>query len=176
MSPWKVIFATMVIFVCGVVTGALVIKTQGWHQPPPGRVNFPRFGVPGPMPILEVLKQLQSELDLAPEQLQKIEKIMQDSQATNTAIRKTIAPLLKAEVERAHNAINVLLMPEQQIKYAEFLKEQQRTGERGGRRGGERGGIRQRNTNRGPTNGLPEEARIRADQRVPTNLPSTNAP
>ncbi len=166
----------MVIFVCGVVTGALVIKTQDWHQPPPSRASFPRFGVPGPMPILEVLKQLQSELDLAPEQLQKIEKIMQDSQATNTAIRKTIAPLLKAEVDRAHNAINVLLTQEQQIKYAEFLKEQQRTGERGTRRGGERGGPRQRNTDRVPTNGLPEAAHLRTDQRVPASLPSTNAP
>jgi len=175
VSPWKVILATMVIFVCGVVTGALVIKTQGWHEPPPSRGAAPRLGVPGPIPIWEIISRLNSELDLTPEQLQKIEKIMQDSQATNTAIRKTIAPLLKAEVERAHQAIKERLNPEQQIKYAAFLlKEQQRTeGQRG--RGGERGG-RARNPNRASTNGAPEGTRGRMDAAVPTNSPSTNAP
>lgn len=160
MSPWKVIFATMVIFACGVVTGVLVIRTQGLPEAPPSIASVPSPGAPGPVPVWNYITRLNSKLDLTPEQLHKIEKIMQDSQATNAAIRKTIAPLLKAEVERDHKAINDLLTAEQQPKYAELLKEQSTEGRRG------RGGDGGRRPNHNSTNGL----------RGPTNLPSTNFP
>ena len=141
----------MVIFVCGVVTGALVIKTQG------GRPSFPaasgRFysiGPPGLAPVDAVVRQLKDRLALTTNQCGQIVRIMQDSQTTNAAIRKNIAPLLQKEVDRAHQAITNCLTSEQQIKYADLLKEHdQRPGGRG--EGSERGpGIARRRSRKVP--------------------------
>jgi Spy/CpxP family protein refolding chaperone len=184
VSPWKVILATMVIFVCGVVTGALVIKTQGWRPASPaGAGRIYSIGPPGRAPVDDVVRRLKVSLDLTTNQCDKIARIMQDSQATNAAIRKGIAPLLQKEVDRAHQAITNFLTPEQQIKYAELLKEQdQRPGGRGeglregrGPRGGEAGRFRQ-NTNRFPTNGPPEAGRGRMGRRGQNNNLLTNGP
>ena len=191
MSPWKVILATMVIFVCGVITGALVIEHQGWRRPSPGQ-GGPAFGPPGPRPVFDIISRMtRAHIQLTPDQTNKIVKIIQTSQATNAAIRKTIAPLLKAEVERANKAINELLTPEQQPIFAELIKEQQqwpgdrrggRGGEGGGRRGGEGGGW-PFNPNRGPSNSFAAGARGSATNGAPgtnfppgANIPSTNAP
>jgi len=181
VSPWKVILATMVIFVCGVVTGALVIRTQGWRPPSAsGAGRFPNAGPPGRAPVEEFVRQLKGRLALTTNQCEKIARIMQDSQATNDAIRKRYAPQLQAEVDRAHQAITNLLTSEQQIKYAELLKEQdQRTGGRGdsrGRRGGEGGGFQPRSTNRLQANGLPEDGRPRPGRRGQSSNFSTNDP
>ncbi len=132
MSPWKVILATMVIFVCGVVTGALVIKTQGNAFPRPRPSGDVGFGPPGPPQ--EILHWL-TPLNLTTNQSAKIVKIVQDSQATNRAIRESIAPQLHKEVDRAHQAINQLLTPEQQVKYAGLLKNPEFMPEGRGRRG-----------------------------------------
>ena len=146
MSPWKVILATMVIFVCGVVTGALVVKTQVRRGPPFG------IGPPGPAPVHDIVSLLQVRLNLTPDQHGKIKKIMEDSQATNALCRAEIAPRLHAEMQRAHDAINQLLTPEQQKKYAELNKERGPRGEGWGGRGGEGRGPWMRDTNRLSTN------------------------
>ena len=146
MSPWKVILATMVIFVCGVVTGALVVKTQVRRGPPPG------FGVPGPPPVHDFVGWLQVRLNLTPDQHEKIKKIMEDSQATNALYRAEIAPRLHAEMQRAHEAVNQLLTPEQQKKFAELNKERGQWAEGRGGRGGEGRGPWSRDTNRLSTN------------------------
>ena len=155
MSPWKVILATMVIFICGVVTGALVIKTQGWRPPSPaGAGRFSNIGPPGRAPVEEFVRQLKGRLALTTNQCEKIARIMQDSQSTIAGIRQSYAPQIEKEVEKAHLAITNWLNPEQQIKYAELLKEQEHEqwpGIRGGR-GGEGRGPWSRDTNRFPTN------------------------
>lgn len=179
MSPWKVILATMVIFVCGVVTGALVIKTQGNASPRASQFGDPGIGPPGPAQVREIIRWL-NLLNLTTNQTVKIVKIMQDSQTTNRAIRETIAPQLRKEVDRAHQAINQLLTPEQQVKYAELLKKPEPKPEGRieggrGRRGGEGPGFPPRNTNRPQTNGFPGEGRGRANRTGATNNPSTNS-
>ena len=175
MSPWKVILATMVIFVCGVVTGALVIKTHDWQTSPPSRTaGDPVVGVPGPAQVREAIHWL-APLDLTSNQTAQIVKIMQDSQVTNKAIRETIAPQLKREVDRAHQAINLCLTPEQRVKYAALLKKPEPRPEGRGRRGGEGGGFPPRNTNRPQTNGIPGDGRGRLNRTGATNNPSGNS-
>jgi len=181
VSPWKVILATMVIFVCGVVTGALVIKTQGWHPPAP----YSSGGPPGPASVRAFMDRLdRAKMSLTINQRDKIEKIMQDSQATNSATGKIYFSLMQKEKERAQKAITQLLTTEQQTIFAELLKEHdQRPGGRGeglrdgrGRRGGEGGGGFPRSTNRFQSNGLPDEGRGRMGRRGPVNNISTNGP
>ena len=176
MSPWKVILATMVIFVCGVVTGALVIRTQGWHPsfpPGAGRFSNPNIGLPGRAPVDDVVRQLKGRLELTTNQCEKIAKIMQDSQSTIAGIRQFYAPQIEKEVEKAHQAITNWLNPEQQIKYAALLKEQnQRPGGRGdyrGRRGGDGPGFPPRSNNWFQTNGSPWDGRGRSPHRGPSN-------
>jgi Spy/CpxP family protein refolding chaperone len=165
----------MVIFVCGVVTGALVIRTHDGKPSPPSRApGDPGIGIPGSAPVWEILRRL-TPLGLTTNQAAKIAKIMQDSQATNAAIRTTIAPQLQKEVERAHQAINQLLTPDQQKKYAELLKRPEPRPEGRGRRGGEGGPFPPRNTNRPQTNGIPGEGRGRTNRTGGTNDPSTNS-
>jgi len=173
----------MVIFVCGVVTGALVIRTQGWHPTfPSGAGRFPNnmVGPPGRAPVDDIVRQLKVRLALTTNQCEKIGKIMQDSQATNAAIRRKYAPQLQAEVDRAHQAITNVLTSEQQATYAALLKEQdQRPGGRGdfrGRRGGEGSGFPPWITNRLPTNGPLEDGRGGMRRRGPNNSMSTNNP
>ncbi len=187
MSPWKVILATMVIFVCGVITGALVIEKQSGRRPMPGPGGT-SFGMPGMRETVQFMSLVkQAGIDLTSDQSNSIVKIMQDSQTTNAAIRKTIAPVLKAEAERALQAVNLVLTPDQRPKLAERLKERaqnrsgrggegggRRGGEGGGRRGGE-GGGRSRNPNRGATNDVAEGVRGGSTNGAPgTNVPSTN--
>jgi hypothetical protein len=163
----------MVIFACGVVTGALVIRTQGRRNPAPYGFGV---GVPGPGPVWDFMRRLdQAHLDLSKDQHDKIEKIMQDSQATNAAIRVKYAPQLQAEKERAQKAINQLLTSGQQQKFTELMKRSEQRPDGRGRRGGEGGGF-QRNTNRFPSNGLPDEERGRMSRRSLTNNLSTNGP
>ena len=137
----------MVIFVCGVITGALVIEKQSGRRPMPGPGGT-SFGMPGMRETVQFMSLVkQAGIDLTSDQSNSIVKIMQDSQTTNAAIRKTIAPVLKAEAERALQAVNLVLTPDQRPKLAERLKERAqnrsgRGGEGGGRRGGEGGGRR----------------------------------
>ncbi|MGA2555102.1 MAG: hypothetical protein ABSG04_02385 [Verrucomicrobiota bacterium] len=181
----------MVIFVCGVITGALVIETQRVRRPPSGP-GGPSYGLPGARPVNDILHQMaQAQINLTSEQTNKIVKIVQDSQATNAAIRKTIAPLLTAEVERAYDAISQLLTSDQQKKFAELRKEREQRNEGlgpgfgpgRGRRGGEGGGNWSRNPNRGGSNDFMEELRGRMeglrgrmDATAATNVRLTNAP
>ena len=162
----------MVIFVCGVVTGALVARTEGRRPSPYGSGGGFGTGGPGPGPVWDFMRRLdQAHLDLSTDQHDKIVKIMQDSYATNHAILTKINPQLQAEKERAQKAIIQLLAPEQQQKFSELLKKP----EPRGRRGGE-GGAFLRNTNRFQSNGFPEDGRGRMGRRGQNNSPSTNGP
>jgi hypothetical protein len=173
----------MVIFVCGVVTGALVIKTQGNG---PLRSRSPgegQFGAPGAAQVRETMR-LMSSLELTTNQYDKIVTIIEDSQATNRAIRETYAPLLHKEVDRAHQAISNVLASEQQVKYAELLKNEPRPDVRGGRgpRGGEGGGgFQLHGSNHPPTSGFPSfpngfggPGRGRMDRMGSSNNPLSN--
>jgi hypothetical protein len=117
-----------------------------------------------------------AKLELTTNQYVQIEKIMQDTQATNAAIRIKFAPQLQAEKERAQKAITQVLAPEQRPVLADLLNKPEPRLDGRGRRSGEGGGFQMRNTNRFPTNGFPDEPRGRMGRRGPNNNPSTNGP
>jgi uncharacterized membrane protein YgcG len=179
----------MVIFVCGVIAGAMVIKTQGLRRAPPAS-SGPFFGVPGTREAISFIHRMkQADIDLTTDQSNNVVRIIQDSQATNAEIRRKYAPQLRAEAERAHQAISQVLTADQRPKFEEVEKELaqnrsgrggegggRRGGEGGGRRGGE-GGGRSRNSNRGGTNDVAEGVRGGSTNGAPgSNVPSTNAP
>ncbi|MGZ5545342.1 MAG: Spy/CpxP family protein refolding chaperone [Limisphaerales bacterium] len=134
MSPWKVILATMIIFGCGVVTGGLVVRVKTAH-PRVARVD--QFGhpvsgaknavaAPGAPPWQlqrkEFLDKMDRQLDLTPEQRQKIDKVMHDSLDRTRPLWQQIAPQMRDEMRRVREEIRKELTPEQQKKFNDLLK------------------------------------------------------
>ncbi len=128
MSPWKVILATMVIFGCGVVTGALLMKTE---LPPAGvpaeLAQHPSTSTNQPPPLAQIqrpefLRRMQKQLDLTASQRDEIAKIMKASQERNRPLWDQIAPQMREEVKRVREEMRQVLTPDQQKKFDEMLK------------------------------------------------------
>jgi Spy/CpxP family protein refolding chaperone len=127
VNPWKVILATMVIFGCGVVTGALLLKTQ---LPPAGNPDVPvraTLSTNAPPPWgqiqrLEFLRRMEKQLDLTQEQKDQITKIIKDSQERSRPIWEQIAPQMRQELRRTREEIRNVLTAEQQPKFDRLLK------------------------------------------------------
>ena len=134
MNPWKVILATMVIFGAGVITGALVVRyDSALYNSRPQRAGFGtrsvEFGSPGGM-RLEFLRRMQRDLDLTPEQRDRIDKVLKQSQERTRKIMQPVAPQLHQELEQAKTEFREILTPAQQTRFDELLKLQQRFKER----------------------------------------------
>lgn len=136
MSPWKVILATMIIFGCGVVTGGLVVKVRTAHLRTvrvdgTGRAVATRNAstTPGAPPWQlqrkEFLDKMDKQLELTPEQRQKIDKVMHDSLDRTRTLWQQIAPQMRDEMKRVREEIRKELTPEQQKKFNELLKPRQ---------------------------------------------------
>jgi len=132
VSPWKVILATMVIFGCGVVTGALLMKTE---LPPAGApaepAQHPSTSSNQPPPLNqfqrpEFLRRMQKQLELTASQRDEIAKIMKASQERNRPLWDQIAPQMREEVKRVREEIRQVLTSGQQKKFDEMLKSRPR--------------------------------------------------
>ena len=126
MSPWKVILATMVIFVCGVVTGSILTRTMT-PKPEPALAVMPAPAKPALPPRLQLqraafFKVLDKQLELTGEQRDQIGKIMKASQDRTTPLWNQIAPKMDEELKSVREQIRALLTPEQRKKFAELLK------------------------------------------------------
>jgi hypothetical protein len=137
VNQWKVILATMVIFGAGVVTGGLMVRHgehRGFRSPPRNGVSAnrpPQVGAPASLPVtpgilrIEFLKRMGRELDLSPEQRERVDKILKESQDRTRNLMDPIAPQLRAEVIRTKEQFRAALTPEQQVRFDELLKLQQ---------------------------------------------------
>ena len=126
MNSWKVILATMVIFGTGVVTGGLLVHySEGMQARRPGHVStsvgaarLPNAGVLR----FEFLRRAGRELELTPDQRERLDKIIKESQER---ARRLTAPFLREEVQRTKAQFRELLTPEQRTKFDDLLKQQQ---------------------------------------------------
>jgi len=129
VNTWKVILATMVIFGAGVVTGSLGIRqSQQALAPRPAPGNQPRNMSPvspGGLRI-EFLRRAQRDLDLAPQQRERIDKLLKQSQERSREIMKPVAAELRTELERTTEQFKQELTPKQRTRFEELLKKQQR--------------------------------------------------
>jgi Spy/CpxP family protein refolding chaperone len=131
VNTWKVIFATMLIFGTGVVTGGLLVK----HSIPVSRA--PRNGGLPRSPAavlaggnkLEFLRRAGRELDLTPEQRNQVDKIISASQERTRKLMEPVLPGLREEVQLTKEAFQAILTPEQRVRFQELVKQQQRSRE-----------------------------------------------
>jgi len=130
VNTWKLILATMLIFGTGVVTGALVMRNSDRGQGPlrPRNISQARpVGTFSPGGLrLEFLRRAQRDLDLNPEQRERIDKLMKESQERTRKIMEPVAPDLRAELQRTKEEFEQVLTPEQRTRFEELMKKQQR--------------------------------------------------
>jgi hypothetical protein len=135
VNNWKVILATMVIFGTGVVTGGLLVRHSehirpARNLPHPTNAARPQVPVtPGVMRV-ELLKRISRELDMSPDQHERIERILKDSQERTRRLMEPLAPDLRAEINRTREEFRAALTPPQQARFDELLRQQQRPKDR----------------------------------------------
>jgi len=152
VNTWKVILATLVIFGAGVVTGGLLVNYAVHTNlvltaPKPAPVT-----VPGTNPWLqrtrELLRRMDRELNLTPEQHQRIEKLIVESAERTRMLWKPIAPQMNKEMQMLHRNMRDELTPEQRPMFDEIFK--QRAGQQNRRFGTNQPPVFQ--TNSAPAN------------------------
>jgi len=149
---WKVICATLVIFVTGVVTGGLLVIYAN-HVSLKGRSKLPREIVrqPGnppnpnvtvnpreanrlPNPVnsanrprlginLEFLQRLDAEVHLTAGQHERIEQIINEGQQRNKETWDRVLPEIRRENAETQRRIRETLMPEQLARFEELMKQ-----------------------------------------------------
>ena len=120
MNRWRVILAAAVIFLAGVGTGAVVVRTYA-----PKIVK--RTHISPPLPIgedrrREYVDKLDRELHLTMDQRAQVEEILVQSQDRMKTIWDPIAGEVKDEYRRTRKEIWEILTPEQQAKMKTWRK------------------------------------------------------
>jgi hypothetical protein len=128
---WKVIFATIVIFAAGALTGVMFVKSR-----------TPQIVASTP-PIPPILSQqrfqqkLRKELQLSGEVTNRIDKIFAESNARIKIIWDLLGPEMQKELREVRENIRTELTPEQREKFEQLLKQSHRSdGQRRGPRSG----------------------------------------
>lgn len=129
MNAWKVIVSTLVIFIAGVVTGGLLVTHtvrvfHGDARPAMNRNPLAPGNPISPWQIKnkDLLRRMDRDLDLTPEQHARIERIMAASAERTKALWKPIAPLMNKETQLARAEILEELTSEQRKKFEGFAK------------------------------------------------------
>jgi Spy/CpxP family protein refolding chaperone len=126
LNTWKVILATIVIFVAGLVTGALLV----WHSErlfstPAQHPSTPPHPGPTVSPgglRLDFLRRIQRDLNLTADQHKQIDKLLQESQERSRKIMEPVAPDIRLELDHTREEFRKVLTPEQEKKFDELLK------------------------------------------------------
>jgi Spy/CpxP family protein refolding chaperone len=88
---------------------------RGGRPPPPGTRGFATE---------EAVARLQEELDLTPEQAQRVESVFSEQQQAANTILEEMGPSLRATVDSANVLIRSLLSPSQQLGFDELISEE----------------------------------------------------
>lgn len=118
MSPWKVILATLVIFIAGLVTGAVGVKSLLKPAGP-----SPRHEPMQPWMLRENFRaELDRRLHLTPEQNARIEKLMHEGQERVKEIWSLVGPEMQAELRAVREEIRRELTDDQRRQFDELVR------------------------------------------------------
>lgn len=124
MKPWRAILAALVIFVAGLLSGVLASHLYRAKNPQPPPAPFP--GGP-PMPgmgfRMELMRRMGDRLQLSPEQRERIDRYVQESQQRMRELWQPVEPKAQAELKRLREQIEAELSPEQREALERFFKE-----------------------------------------------------
>lgn len=126
MNFWKVIFATVVIFGAGVITGGLLVNhvKRPFHPPPPP----PWWDVPASARAeifnKQFVQQLDDKLNLTKEQREQIQKIVARGQENIHNLWKIIGPQFQSDLRDTRQQIKEVLTPEQRKQFEMLMRQQ----------------------------------------------------
>lgn len=147
MNAWKVVCATLVIFIAGIVTGATLVRfaqraPRPWRITQPGTIdNRPQLGPVNPdnrntpnnprppnanAPTLlnrEFVQGLERQLRLTPEQRERIDQIMAEGQERIRQVRAGIEPQVRKEMQKTHEQIITVLGEKQREQFERLMKQ-----------------------------------------------------
>lgn len=114
VNRWRIILAVAVIFIAGAASGALASRALAPRREPKQQIA-------PPLPVsserrLDYLTRLDREVQLTPEQRQKVEAILAESQKRMKELWQQIEPQTRQEYQRTRKDISELLTPEQREK------------------------------------------------------------
>lgn len=135
MKVWKVILATLVIFAAGFATGFMLTRNDHNPQVVKQIVETP---VAPPDPVIvqdRFLRRMKQELNLTPEQTNRLEKIFSESRERMHILMDLIEPEWRSELRDVREKIVAELNPDQRKKFGEMLKHPYGDGRRRGDRG-----------------------------------------
>ena len=121
VSPWKVILATLVIFISGLITGGVAVK---YLSPPELRAQRPPENPPMRPTMLreDFVRQMQKSLNLSPQQTEKILVTVHEGQERARIYYDLIGPDIRDELRLTREAIQAELSPEQVRQFDELLR------------------------------------------------------
>lgn len=136
---WKAIGAALVLFLAGVLSGAMgqrLLQSRSSKGPESPPRPFPG-GPPAPWTgqRMSFIERLTKDLELTPEQATEIDRLMKESQENMRKLWEPIGPLAQQEMARSREAIAAVLTEEQRVKMEEMFK-RHGSGRRGGGGGG----------------------------------------
>jgi hypothetical protein len=131
VNTWKAIFAALVIFGAGFVTGN-VLNQMSERAKAPAAPNAPRAPAhPSQQPLsleqlrkVELMGRVQKDLDLTPEQHARIEKIIGDSQQRIRDLWDQVAPDIHDEYDDVQKKVCEELSPDQKKRFDDLMKKQ----------------------------------------------------
>lgn len=138
MKSWSVIFATIVIFGAGVITGGLLVNyvnhPVAMHHPngpgtkPPTSSTNELAELPPQMraQILnkQFVGQLSEELDLSKDQREQIQKIITQGQQNTRDLWKLVAPQFQVIWRDTRVQIRGVLTPDQRKQFEALMRQQ----------------------------------------------------
>ena len=146
MKPWKVILATLVIFVAGMVTGGLATKRL---QPEVAATKAPPS-----LQRFDLLRRMEKRLELSPAQQERIEQIVRESQERTKKAWEQVRPIIRDEFQRVQDRIREELTPQQRKTFEKLLTESRdRRKQDGSSSRNKLDETRERSLRRQPTNG-----------------------
>jgi len=154
MNVWKIVCATLVIFIAGIVTGAVLVRLgergpKPWNRPFRETINQPHVPTNPPLanPVRpnnpnannppgniaplnrEFVPLLERQLRLSPKQREEVEHIMKTTQEHIRELRQGIEPDIRKEMQKAQEQIRGVLSTEQREQYQRLMKRQQKRDE-----------------------------------------------
>lgn len=129
MNTWKAIFAALVIFGAGFVTGNVLNRLSEASKTPAPTTRTTAHSSQQPLPLeqlrkVELMGRVQKDLDLTPEQRARIEKIIGDAQERIRDLWDQVAPDIRDEYEDVQKKLCGELTPEQSKLFIEMMKKQ----------------------------------------------------
>lgn len=120
MKKWKIIASIIIVFLLGVLAGALVTHKSYQH-----RVEGIMKGESKTMREV-IVRRLNRELHLDANQSEQLHSIVEETHAEIKKVRRQFRPQIEEVLARSQEKIRAILQPDQLEKYEQIIAERKK--------------------------------------------------